>query len=85
MDKDKKELYEQYVALDQLGAIIDRIQRYQKVLFIKDEKDLTDDEKIWLLTFNGLNLEFKAGTEESTMKGGQLAVLVESIIPETFK
>lgn len=58
MDKDKKELYEQYVALDQLGAIVDRIQRYQKVLSMKDENDLTDAENLWLLTFNGLNLEF---------------------------
>lgn len=85
MDKDKKELYEQYVALDQLGAIVDRIQRYQKILSIKDESDLSDDEKIWLLTFNGLNQEFKAGTVESTTKAGQLAVLVESIIPDYFK
>ena len=85
MDKDTKKLYETYVAHDQVGAIVDRIIRYQKVLFIKDENDLTDGEKIWLLTFAGLNLEFKPGTEESLMKGAQLAVLVESIIPDNFK
>ncbi len=41
-----------------MGAIVDRTQRYQKILLMKDETDLSDDEKIWLLTFNGLNQEF---------------------------
>lgn len=85
MSKDSKELYDDYVALDQIGAIVDRINRYRKVLSIKPEDDITDGEKLWQLTCNGLDMEFKAGTESALTKAAQLAVLVESVIPDDFK
>lgn len=84
-NEEEDKLFNQYLALDQLGAIFDRIQRYQKILSMKIEEHLTCNEKFWLLAYNGLNLEFSLGTEESLLKAGQLSVIVESFIPEEFK
>ncbi len=85
MEKTKEELFSQYVALDQLGAVVDRVQRYHKILSMKDDSRLEKEEKIWMLAYKGLELEFKPGTEESLLKAGQLTVLVDSIIPSDFK
>ena len=85
MSKSNEELYNDYLALDQIGAIVDRINRYRKMLSIKPKDDLSDEEKLWQLTCNGLDLEFKAGTEDALTNAAQLAVLVESTIPESYK
>jgi hypothetical protein len=85
MDKDKKELVEQYQDLDRIGAIVDRILRYEKILKIKDESDLTDEERLWLLASAGLNLEFKKDGDDKLMKSAKLCVIVESFIPTDYK
>jgi len=80
-----QDLLGDYEALDQLGAVVDRVQRYSKLLSIKEANGLTDEEKIWLLAYKGLNLEFKGGTEESLKKASQLTILLDSVVPTDFR
>ena len=81
----KEELKEKYLALDTLGAITDRVQRYNKVLLMKEGSDLTSHEKFWLLAYDGVESRLKPGTEKSLFEGGLGIVIVDMFIPKDFR
>lgn len=45
-EQEKQKLREQYLALDEFGAVLNRIQRYQKNLSMQDGDKLTNQEKL---------------------------------------
>lgn len=84
-EQERQKLRDQYLVLDQLDAVLNRIQRYQKILSMQDGSKLTNQEKLWLLAYDGLNLKMKPGTEDSLLKVALLLPVFEIFIPQEIK
>ena len=83
IEQEKQKLRDQYLALDNLGVILNHIQRYQKILLM--QKNLNDTEKLWLLAYDALDLKLRPGSEEAMIEVAAFFPLMESFIPDNIK
>jgi hypothetical protein len=65
IDEEREELRRRAEALNELGALLERVQAHAKYLSSISVTDRNDLQKLWVLGYEGMESKMAAGTEDS--------------------
>jgi hypothetical protein len=67
-------------ALDEMGAIVERVQSHFHKLSLMIVEKQSDQQKLWLLAYSAVNAKFAPGTEAAMMEAALLLPILDRTI-----
>ncbi len=83
--KKLSELRDQYDALDEVDSVLRRVMAYHRSISTLPSEELSDQQKLWLLGYEGVNAMMKPGTQESTQAAALALPVLEAGIEKNIQ
>jgi hypothetical protein len=85
VDEEREELRKKIEALNNLGALINRVQAHAKYLSSIPVNERSDLQKIWVLADEATELKMAPGTEETLFEAALNLEALDNTIQQTIK